>query len=85
MLGGQQQWVVVVWVLVFKFIFILVDEFIVNLDFVFINNLFDIMVWFNKEEGVIFIFSMYDQWVIDCVCWVVILDDGKIIKDEVWE
>ena len=63
--GGQQQRVAVARALASKPQFILADEPTANLDSTSTNNLLDIMLKLNQEEGVTFIFSTHDQRVVD--------------------
>jgi len=80
--GGQQQRVAVARALASKPDFILADEPTANLDSKSAENLLDIMLRLNKEEGVTFVFSTHDQRVIDRARRVITLEDGKIVKDE---
>lgn len=83
--GGQQQRVAVARALASKPQFVLADEPTANLDSVSTNQLLDIMLQLNKEEGMTFLFSTHDQRVIDKARRVITLEDGKIISDEVRE
>ena len=80
--GGQQQRVAVARALAPKPKFILADEPTANLDSKSTENLLDLMLQMNKEEGVTFLFSTHDQRVIDHARRVITLEDGKIISDE---
>jgi len=80
--GGQQQRVAVARALASKPDFVLADEPTANLDSKSAENLLDIMLRLNKEEGVTFVFSTHDQRVIDRARRVITLEDGKIVKDE---
>lgn len=79
--GGQQQRVAVARALASKPDFVLADEPTANLDSKSAENLLDIMLRLNKEEGITFIFSTHDQRVIDRARRVITLEDGKIISD----
>jgi len=79
--GGQQQRVAVARALASKPDFVLADEPTANLDSKSAENLLDIMVRLNKEEGVTFVFSTHDQRVIDRARRVITLEDGKIVND----
>ena len=79
--GGQQQRVAVVRALASKPKFILADEPTANLDSKSTANLLDVMRELNEIEKVTFIFSTHDQRVIERAKRVVLLEDGKVIKD----
>ncbi len=79
--GGQQQRVAVARALASKPQFILADEPTANLDSTSTNNLLDIMLRLNQEEGVTFIFSTHDQRVVDRARRVITLEDGKVLSD----
>ncbi|MCP9770879.1 ABC transporter ATP-binding protein [Lacihabitans sp. LS3-19] len=80
--GGQQQRVAVARALAPKPKFILADEPTANLDSKSTENLLDLMLEMNKEEGITFLFSTHDQRVIDHARRVIKLEDGKIKSDE---
>jgi putative ABC transport system ATP-binding protein len=80
--GGQQQRVAVARALASKPDFVLADEPTANLDSKSAQNLLDIMLRLNKEEGITFIFSTHDPRVIERARRVITLEDGKIISDE---
>lgn len=80
--GGQQQRVAVARALASKPKFILADEPTANLDSKSTENLLDLMLQMNKEEGVTFLFSTHDHRVIERAKRVITLEDGKIISDE---
>jgi putative ABC transport system ATP-binding protein len=82
MSGGQQQRVAVARALAPKPQFILADEPTANLDSKSTENLLDMMLRLNQEEGITFIFSTHDQRVIDRARRVITMEDGKIIADE---
>jgi putative ABC transport system ATP-binding protein len=80
--GGQQQRVAVARALASKPKFILADEPTANLDSKSTANLLDIMRELNEKEKVTFVFSTHDQRVIDRAKRVILLDDGKVVRDE---
>ena len=79
--GGQQQRVAVARALASKPKFILADEPTANLDSKSTANLLDLMRELNDKENVTFIFSTHDQRVIERAKRVILLEDGKVIKD----
>jgi putative ABC transport system ATP-binding protein len=81
--GGQQQRVAVARALASSPRFILADEPTANLDSVSTRNLLDIMEKLNHEEQITFIFSTHDQRVVEKAHRVIILEDGKVVKDTV--
>jgi putative ABC transport system ATP-binding protein len=62
--------------------FILADEPTANLDSKSAENLLDIMEKLNKEENITFIFSTHDPRVMNKARRVVLLEDGRITRDE---
>ena len=79
--GGQQQREAVARALASKPQFILADEPTANLDSTSTNNLLDIMLKLNQEEGITFIFSTHDQRVVERAKRVITLEDGKVLSD----
>jgi putative ABC transport system ATP-binding protein len=79
--GGQQQRVAVARALASKPKFVLADEPTANLGSKSTENLLDIMEQLNKEEKITFIFSTYDQRVVNKALRVVTLEYGKIKSD----
>lgn len=80
--GGQQQRVAVARALASKPKFIIADEPTANLDSKSTENLLDIMEELNRKENITFIFSTHDQRVVKKARRIVVLEDGKIVKDE---
>ncbi len=80
--GGQQQRVAVARALASKPKFIIADEPTANLDTKSTENLLDIMEELNRRENITFIFSTHDQRVVNKARRVIVLEDGKIVKDE---
>ncbi len=79
--GGQQQRVAVARALASKPKFILADEPTANLDSKATAELLDIMHELNRQENITFIFATHDQRVIDRAERVILLEDGKVVKD----
>lgn len=80
--GGQQQRVAVARALAPKPRFIIADEPTANLDSKSTENLLEIMEELNRTEKVTFIFSTHDQRVVKKARRVIVLEDGKIVKDQ---
>lgn len=80
--GGQQQRVAVARALASKPKFIIADEPTANLDTKSTENLLDMMEELNRKEKVTFLFSTHDQRVMNKARRVIVLEDGKIVKDE---
>lgn len=79
--GGEQQRVAVARALATKPQFILADEPTANLDTKTADQLLDMMVRLNQEEGATFLFSTHDPRVIIRAKRVITLTDGKITSD----
>ncbi|MCF8362770.1 MAG: ABC transporter ATP-binding protein [Prolixibacteraceae bacterium] len=80
--GGQQQRVAVARALASKPRFIIADEPTANLDTKSTENLLDIMEELNQKEKITFIFSTHDQRVVKKARRIILLEDGRIVKDE---
>jgi putative ABC transport system ATP-binding protein len=80
--GGQQQRVAVARALASKPKFIIADEPTANLDSKSTENLLEIMEELNRKENITFIFSTHDQRVVNKARRIIVLEDGKIVKDE---
>ncbi|MEI6455142.1 MAG: ABC transporter ATP-binding protein [bacterium] len=83
--GGQQQRVAVARALASRPRFILADEPTANLDSQSTRNLLEIMEKLNHGEKITFIFSTHDQRVVNKAHRVIVLEDGKVVKDEIRE
>ncbi|KPK89786.1 ABC transporter [bacterium SM23_31] len=79
--GGQQQRVAVVRALIKKPKLILADEPTANLDSGTGKAILQIMKELNKKNNISFVFSTHDRMVMDFASRLIILKDGKIIKD----
>lgn len=80
--GGQQQRVAIARAMVSKPALILADEPTANLDSATSTALLDLMRKLNRETGMTFVFSTHDQHVVDKARRVVILEDGKTVREE---
>jgi len=83
--GGQQQRVAVARALASKPRYVLADEPTANLDSHSTENLLDIMEELNHKENITFVFSTHDARVVKKAHRVIVLEDGKVISDEVRE
>lgn len=83
--GGQQQRVAVARALASKPRYVLADEPTANLDSHSTENLLDIMEELNHKENITFVFSTHDARVVKKAHRVIVLEDGKVISDEVKE
>ncbi|GET33527.1 ABC transporter ATP-binding protein [Prolixibacter bellariivorans] len=81
--GGQQQRVAVARALASKPRYVLADEPTANLDSHSTENLLDIMEELNRKENITFVFSTHDARVVKKAHRVIVLEDGKVISDEV--
>jgi putative ABC transport system ATP-binding protein len=80
--GGQQQRVAVARALASKPKFIIADEPTANLDSKSTENLLEIMEELNRKENITFIFSTHDQRVVNKARRIIVLEDGRIVRDE---
>jgi putative ABC transport system ATP-binding protein len=80
--GGQQQRVAIARAMVSEPSLILADEPTANLDSETSTGLLDMMRRLNEETGMTFVFSTHDQHVVDKARRVVILEDGKNVREE---
>ena len=80
--GGQQQRVAVARAIVAAPDLVLADEPTANLDSRSALDLIDLMKRLNRERSVTFVVSSHDARVIDRAGRVVLLEDGKIVRDE---
>jgi len=85
MSGGQQQRVAVARALASKPKFILADEPTANLDSKSTSDLLDMMAEMNRKYNTTFIFATHDQRVMDKAHRIVTIEDGKILKDEMFK
>ena len=81
MSGGQQQRVAVARAVASKPQLILADEPTANLDSKTANELMDMMLELNQDEGVTIILSSHDPLVISKARHHIVLKDGEIIRD----
>jgi putative ABC transport system ATP-binding protein len=80
--GGQQQRVAIARAMVSEPALILADEPTANLDSATSTSLLEMMRRLNEETGMTFVFSTHDQHVVDKARRVVILEDGKAVREE---
>ena len=80
--GGQQQRVAVVRAVASNPALVLADEPTANLDTAASEALLDMMLEFNQELGVTFIFATHDEHVMERSRRVVRMVDGAIDSDE---
>ena len=62
--------------------FIIADEPTANLDSKTTEKLLEIMQELNEKENITFLFSTHDQRVVNKARRIIVLEDGKIVKDE---
>jgi putative ABC transport system ATP-binding protein len=77
--GGQRQRVAIARALVTEPVIVLADEPTANLDSVTGENIIDLMLKINKENGTTFIFSTHDSNIIKHAGRVIELRDGVIV------
>jgi putative ABC transport system ATP-binding protein len=80
--GGQQQRVAIARAMVSEPQLILADEPTANLDSKTSTALLDMMRSLNERTGMTFLFSTHDPLVMKQAKRLVVLQDGKIIQDE---
>lgn len=83
--GGQQQRVAVARALASQPKYIIADEPTANLDSVSTHELLDLMAEMNKKYLTTFVFATHDQRVMDKARRIITVEDGKVLKDEVFE
>ncbi len=81
--GGQQQRVAVARALAAKPDIIIADEPTANLDSATAGELLDMMESLNSELGTTFVFSTHDPRIMERAKRLIVLQDGKIVDDEV--
>ena len=82
MSGGQQQRVAVARAKASRPKFIIAHEPTANLDSKTTEKLLEIMQELNEKENITFLFSTHDQRVVNKARRIIVLEDGKIVKDE---
>ncbi len=82
MSGGEQQRVAVARAMASSPKFIIADEPTANLDTKNTEKLLEMMEEMNEKRGITFIFSTHDQRVISKAHRIIVLEDGRIIRDE---
>jgi putative ABC transport system ATP-binding protein len=81
--GGQQQRVAVARAIASRPKFVIADEPTANLDSKTAEKLLEIMEELNEKENITFLFSTHDQRVVNKARRVIVLEDGKVVSDEV--
>jgi putative ABC transport system ATP-binding protein len=84
MSGGQQQRVAVARAVASKPKLILADEPTANLDSLTAESLMDMMRTLNEKEGITIIFSSHDPLVVKQAKRLLVLKDGEIVDDKVF-
>jgi putative ABC transport system ATP-binding protein len=80
--GGQQQRVAVARAIASVPSFVLADEPTANLDSKSTDTLLELMETLNQKENVTFLFSTHDPRVMNKAHRILVLEDGKIVRDE---
>ena len=83
--GGQQQRVAIARAMAAEPALILADEPTANLDSETSTSLLKMMRELNVQTGMTFLFSTHDQHVVDKARRVIILEDGRNVRDEIRE
>jgi len=84
MSGGQQQRVAIARAIVTQPAIVLADEPTANVDSANADSLLRLMERLNHESGITFLFSTHDQRVMDRAHRIIMLHDGKLESDEVF-
>lgn len=80
--GGQQQRVAVARAMASRPKFILADEPTANLDSKSTSRLLEMMEELNRKENITFLFSTHDPRVMNKAHRILVLEDGRIVRDE---
>ncbi len=83
--GGQQQRVAVARALASRPKYIIADEPTANLDSKSTEELLTLMKKMNEKFQTTFVFATHDQRVMDKARRIVTIEDGKVVKDEIFE
>lgn len=79
--GGQCQWVVIVRVVIYKLLFILVDELMGNFDFKVLKDVMEMMQSLNQNDYVMVLMVIYDLVVVSYCCCVIFIKDGELFNE----